>query len=260
VGDTTSGIAAFGPVEAVTFDCWNTLLYEDDWEVAHGLRVAALETAAREAGRQILPDDARRAFDAAWGKHMRLWCEGVATGAREIALWALAEIGLESPHPALEHLVQTYEEASHSSRVAALDGARETLATLARAGVHRAIVCDTGLTPGRVVRRHLDRLGLLDLLESQVFSDEIGVPKPHPEAFRQALRPFGIDPARALHVGDLRRTDVAGARALGMGAVRIRTRHDDTSDLPEADFVVGSHAELRELFGKMAIGSKRNDS
>jgi hypothetical protein len=34
-----------------------------------------------------------------------------------------------------------------------------------------------------------------------------------------------------------------------MGAVRIRDRHDDASDLPEADHVVGSHAELLALFG-----------
>ncbi len=34
---------------------------------------------------------------------------------------------------------------------------------------------------------------------------------------------------------------------LGMGSVRIRAPHDDLSELAEADFVVASHAELREL-------------
>jgi FMN phosphatase YigB (HAD superfamily) len=75
----------------------------------------------------------------------------------------------------------------------------------------------------------------------------VGVPKPHPRTFQAALEPLGVAPARALHVGDLRRTDVAGARELGMVAVRIRARHDDRSALPEADFVVDSHAELRAL-------------
>ena len=50
-------------------------------------------------------------------------------------------------------------------------------------------------------------------------------------------------------MGDLRRTDVAGARALGMRSVRIRARHDDTSELPDADHVVDSHAELAALLG-----------
>jgi putative hydrolase of the HAD superfamily len=100
-----------------------------------------------------------------------------------------------------------------------------------------------------VVRRHLDRLGLLAPLAVQVFSDEVGWPKPDPRAFRAALDPFGMSPGRAVHVGDLRRTDVAGARALGMRSVRIRARHDDQSPLPEADAVVASHAELRLLLG-----------
>ena len=233
--------------EAVTFDCWNTLLYEANWEVAHARRVTALVEAAGEAGCVVSRDAAVRAFDAAWERHVRIWAEGANTGAREVALWGLAELGLREPHPALEHLVHVYEEASHSSVVAALEGARDTLAALAAAGVPRALVCDTGLTPGRVVRRHLDRVGLLSLLDVQVFSDEVGVPKPDRRVFRAALDPLGVDPQGALHVGDLRRTDVAGARALGMRSVRIRELHDDASDLPDADFVVASHAELCAL-------------
>jgi putative hydrolase of the HAD superfamily len=99
------------------------------------------------------------------------------------------------------------------------------------------------------VRRHLDRQGLLTGLAAQSFSDEVGASKPDPRAFRAALGPLGIPPERALHVGDLRRTDVAGARNLGMCSVRIRSCHDDRSELPEADHIVDSHAELEKLLG-----------
>lgn len=233
--------------EVVTFDCWNTLLAEHDWTTAHALRVTALRDAALEAGVEVSRAEATRAFDVAWGRHMELWAHGVASGAPEVAAWGLAELGLGEPHPTLEHLVGVFEEASHSGEVAALEGALETLEALAHAGVRRALVCDTGLTPGRVVRQHLKRVGLLPLLEVQVFSDEVGVPKPDPRTFRAALAPFGAAPERAVHVGDLRRTDVAGARGLGMGSVRIRARHDDESGGPEADHVVASHDELRRL-------------
>jgi putative hydrolase of the HAD superfamily len=235
---------------AVTFDCWNTLIYEGDWHRAHAIRVARLQEAAREAGQPVAPEVARRAFDAAWSRHMDLWSSGEVSGAREVARWGLAELGLAEPHPALEHLIATFEEASHTGGVRTVDGARETLDALAAAGIPCALVCDTGLTPGRVVRHHLDRLGLLDGLAVQIFSDEVGVPKPDPKAFRAALEPLGVRPEHALHVGDLRRTDVAGARSLGMRSVRIRDRHDDTSPLPDADFVVSSHADLRALFDR----------
>lgn len=234
---------------AVTFDCWNTLLYENDWHLAHAKRVTQLAAAATEAGRPVTPEEATRAFDAAWARHMELWRQGEASGAREVAEWGLLELGLPEPHPALEHLVAHFEEASHTSEVLALDGARDTLAGLAEADIPCALVCDTGLTPGRVVRQHLDRLGLLEGLAVQIFSDEVGVPKPDPTVFRAALEPLGVRPEHALHVGDLRRTDVAGARSLAMRSVRIRDRHDDRATLPEADFVVASHAELRALLG-----------
>jgi hypothetical protein len=104
-------------------------------------------------------------------------------------------------------------------------------------------------SPGRVVRRLLDRAGLLALLEVQAFSDEVGVPKPERRIFERALAGLGSAPGAALHVGDLRRTDVAGARELGMRTVRIRHHHDDCSDHPEADHVADTHAALRDLLG-----------
>lgn len=241
------------PPAAVTFDCWNTLIYEADWEQAHARRVNALERAAREAGGHPTRAEARAAFDTGWEHQMACWRDGIKSGAREVAIHALRDLGLLEPHPALEHLIREYEEASHSGRVLAVDGARECLADLARAGVRRALVCDTGLTPGRIVRHHLERLGLLEYLEVCIFSDEVGAPKPDSRVFRAALAPLGVQPELAIHVGDLRRTDVAGARAIGMGSVRIRAQHDDTSHLPDADSVVDSHVELVSILLRRAL-------
>jgi putative hydrolase of the HAD superfamily len=239
---------------AVSFDCWNTLIYEDSWETAHALRVGALEQAATEAGRALEAGEAGQAFDAAWHRHMELWEQGVASGATEVAHWALAALDL-SPHGrVLPDLVKHFEEASHSGRVVALDGAGETLEALARAGIRRALVCDTGLTPGRVVRQQLDRLGLLSLLEETIFSDEWSLPKPHPEVFHAALAPLGAEPHESVHVGDLRRTDVAGGRGVGMTTIRLRARYDDQSAHPDADHVADSHAEVREILLSEASG------
>jgi putative hydrolase of the HAD superfamily len=148
--------------------------------------------------------------------------------------------------------------------------AREFLSALREAGIRTALICDTGFTPGRVVRSVLARVGLLESLEITVFSDEIGVPKPHARAFASALSALGSSPDGAVHVGDLRRSDVAGARVAGMGSVRFRGHNDDgdagstrTSGVidcaaagcnpvcarPEADVVVDSYAALADMFG-----------
>jgi FMN phosphatase YigB (HAD superfamily) len=234
----------------VTFDCWNTLLFEPDWKVAHGLRVSALELAAARVGGahgDISREDAGRAFDIGWHRHMELWGKGGASGAAEVARWACEALAMEPVPEAMAELVDQFEEASHTRGVRALTGARETLAALAERGIRSALICDTGLTPGRVVRRHLDHHGLLEFLEVTIFSDEQGVPKPDGRVFDAALEGLSASPGDAVHVGDLKRTDVAGARAVGVASVRICDLYDDDSDHPEADHVVASHAELAEL-------------
>jgi len=246
---TASGGVFVPAPRAVSFDCWGTLIVEEDWPWAHSLRVMALRDAAREAGREVTRAEAERAFDAAWQRHMTLWVSGEATGAPEVARWSLTELGFEEAGSALEHLVRRFEEASHTSHVVALGGARALLAALDAADIPSVLVCDTGLTPGRVVRRLLERVGLLAHLRALAFSDEVGAPKPDQRPFLAALQPLGVAPEHALHVGDLRRTDVVGARALGMRTVRIRARNDDVSEDPDADRVVDSHDELAGLLG-----------
>jgi putative hydrolase of the HAD superfamily len=234
---------------AVTFDCWNTLLREEDWQEAHRRRADALLHAARETGARVEPEQAAAAFDRAWQRHIDLWEQQIASGARDVAGWAMRELGALAHGPTFELLVAHLEHASHSSRVVPLDGAVETVERLAAAGVPCALVCDTGLTPGRVVREHLARLGMIPGLRAQLFSDEVGVPKPSAKIFRAALDALGVEAAGCVHVGDLRRTDVAGARALGMTSVRLTAAHDDPSALPDADHVAASHGELRVLLG-----------
>ena len=236
------------PLRAVTFDCWQTLLVDRHFERARALLAEALVEAAAGRGVEVASEVAAAAIGAAHGRHVELWTQGVGSGSREIAGWALGVLGIEDAALAAA-LGHRFEEAGLAGEVEALPGAEETLAALAGRGVRIALVCDTGFSGGRIVRRFLARVGLLDALEVQVFSDEVGVPKPHARMFEAALRPLGVAPAEAVHVGDLRPTDVAGGRGFGMETVRLRATHDDRSAHPEADAVADSHAHLLELLG-----------
>ena len=234
--------------KTVTFDCWSTLLYEPEPLKSFEPRVRAVAHAAKSAGRPVDDETARLALDHAWRRHSDMWNNGHGSTAHDIASWALRELGIADPGAAIG-LGAALAEASLGSHVLALDGALDALARLRGEGVRTALICDTGFTPGRIIRVLLERVGLLEHLEVCIFSDEVGVPKPDPRAFRAALEPLDVAPQRAWHVGDLRRTDVAGGRAAGMATVRIRDHHDDRSDLPEADAVADSHAHLLEILG-----------
>jgi putative hydrolase of the HAD superfamily len=127
---------------------------------------------------------------------------------------------------------------------------RSSLEELQARGIRMGIVCDVGFSGGEVLRELLDREGLLGHFSGWAFSDEVGHYKPSPQIFEAALGALRARPGEAVHVGDLRRTDIAGARAVGMGTVRYRGLHDDGEDSgAEADFVIDSHRELPGLLG-----------
>lgn len=215
---------------------------------ARATRIDALVTFANGAGAGIDSRAGAAALDLAWGRHNRLWEQGVVSGSEEMAAWALAAVGVREP-AVVARLSASWANLSLGAGVRALDGAVATVTALSAAGVRLALICDTGFSSGTVVRALLEQVGLLEMLEVTTFSDEVGVPKPDPRMFTTTLDALGVDAGDAVHVGDLRRTDVAGARAVGMATVRIMWANDDSSDLPDADVVAGSHAYLGELFG-----------
>ena len=76
----------------------------------------------------------------------------------------------------------------------------------------------------------------LDLVSSFDFiaaSARVGFEKPHRGIFDYALQQAGVAPEEAIHVGDHVDADVAGATALGIGAVLIdRHGHHPEVELP----------------------------
>jgi putative hydrolase of the HAD superfamily len=230
-------------IRAVTYDCWGTLLKDHDWEGAMDIRLGALRRFLD------LPEaEARALIDEAWARHDEAWKQVETFGPGRMAAYCLEARGIDDDD-AIAELTREFEEASIQSGVDAVEGAAETLQALKDAQIRLALVCDTGFTPGRVVRGILERVGLLEYLEVLCFSDEVGVPKPGNEIFAKALAELGVRPPEAIHVGDLRRTDIAGARDIGMHGVRFKGVHDDRTDAPDADVCIDRHQDLLEVIG-----------
>ena len=91
--------------------------------------------------------------------------------------------------------------------------------------------------PGWLLHEDLARMGLGERFDAAVFSSEIGKRKPHPAIFEAALARLGVDPERAVFVGDRRFEDVRGAKELGMTTVQaLWFRADDDPRGIEPDF------------------------
>lgn len=91
------------------------------------------------------------------------------------------------------------------------------------------------------------RDGVLDLIDGAVYSSEIPYTKPHPEAFRAAMRAVDVaDPVRVVFVGDRLFDDISGAKALGMRAVLVPHSAVPAHDV-EPDATVARLADLLPL-------------
>ncbi len=64
-------------------------------------------------------------------------------------------------------------------------------------------------------------LGLSPYLDFALSSRQVGVPKPHPRFFEQALGLAKMTPEVVVHVGDQYRNDVQGARGVGIHPVLL---------------------------------------
>ncbi|MEQ6900771.1 HAD family hydrolase [Nocardioides sp. YIM 152588] len=98
-------------------------------------------------------------------------------------------------------------------------GVRELCVAARSAGVPIAIVSNT--VSGRSVREKLAAHGLDHLVGASVYSDELGRRKPDALVALTACRALGVDPARAVLVGDKPANDVVSARGAGVGTAVI---------------------------------------
>ncbi|MBA2322122.1 MAG: HAD-IA family hydrolase, partial [Deltaproteobacteria bacterium] len=223
-----------------------TLLHERGGTGARADRVNAV---AMELGVDL--SVAEGLVDRAWARHVERWNRGETFTSRHMVASLLDEVDARAPGRC-ERLTSWFEEAIAVHGVCAVDEGVEVVTALKDAGIAVALICDTGYSPGRMVRRMLRTVGFPPF-DAYAFSDEIGFPKPHPAMFQAALVPRGVEPGEALHVGDLRRTDIAGARAVGLTAVRFRGVYDDLDDAhPEGDAVIDRLSEVMGQVGRLS--------
>jgi putative hydrolase of the HAD superfamily len=238
------------PIRAVTFDFWNTIAAEP----AKGSMKKARHTAVLEACESLGLHHTAEQIGTTIGEVIRhreaAWAEGVHLSPAEGAERLADALELDAEQRAT--VAEAFLGAGRGVELTLAPEIGATLERLAGDGLALGIVCDAGFTGGAILRAFLADQGLLPYFSGWGFSDEVGTYKPAPEIFAAALGMLGAAPADAVHIGDLRRTDIAGARAFGMGSIRYRGLADDPEPGPEGDFVIDDHHELPEIVAAIA--------
>jgi FMN phosphatase YigB (HAD superfamily) len=256
---------------AITFDFWDTLVRAPDDREVLRRRQTRLAAVLQRAGASVDPDVLDEVLTGVRRTHAERWVVNEQFTGRDAARLLLDRLGLSVDAATVERTVDAICGYRPGDAPPLTDNVEAVLRELKARDVRVGIICDVALAPSTVLRTYLEHHGLLALFDHWSFSDEVGVYKPHPEIFQHALAGLGgVDAADAAHVGDLRRTDVAGARAVGMTAVRYAGANDDdaaaagegdrsigpavstalsAADEAEADHVIADHSELLKVLG-----------
>ncbi|MER3425664.1 MAG: 2-haloalkanoic acid dehalogenase [Thermus sp.] len=233
--------------KAITFDFWGTLFTEGLEFLAKVMpaRYEILLDACAEAGHPVEEAEVREAYRQASLAFEEAWRAGevMTTFDRVTRIFAL--LGVPYDPGLVAMTARRLEETSLLAPLKPLPGL-EAVKTLARK-YPLGIVSDTGVTPGRLLREHLRRAGLLEAFKAFSFSDETGFVKPKPEAFQQALEALGVEAKEALHVGDLPQTDIKGAFGAGYSWAVQYVGHRHENGQVQPTHVIKSHEELLSL-------------
>ena len=210
-------------LQAVTFDFWQTLASEPTQPILHPKRVTLWDEILRGAHPRERIDEVLRGV----GRHReRLWREGEQFGAAQAAAIAAAELDPDIDDATERALVEAFVGSGEGIELELTAGNRGgtaraheaacAWASSATSASRAASSCATSFavrasssasTAGRSPTRSAPTS-----------------PTRRSSATRCARSLAASSPTARLHIGDLRRTDIAGARDIGMVAIRYRER------------------------------------
>jgi putative hydrolase of the HAD superfamily len=247
------------PINVVTIDFWNTLFDSANGIPRNQARRDALLAAIRDAGHQCADERFDAAYKGIWEYFDHHWLNNHRTPtSAEMVDEICRQLAVEIPSEKAAEVADLFSRGVLDHPPGLLPGAREGLEYLA-GEAKLALISDTAFSPGAVLRELMESLGIGGYFSAYIFSDETGVAKPHPEAFRRALEPFGATPAEAFHIGDIERTDIRGAKEAGMKAVLYRGDEHKSKyaeDETAADAVMEHWSEIAAIYSRLSGGGE----
>lgn len=232
---------------ALSLDFWDTLYDSGNLPERLALRRRAIAALLRAYGIELADEEVARLYKESAREADRWWSQehrGYTTAER--LRWVIERAG-GHPRPQCDHVAaacDAVDEALLRYPPPLLPGAADAVRALA-ARFPLAIVSDTGFASGRAQDALLEQDGLRGFFAATIYSMDVGHAKPRPEPFRAAVAALSArSSTHVIHIGDNERTDVGGALAAGLRAVRldvVRSRGRSAGE-----FVARSFAELVE--------------
>jgi putative hydrolase of the HAD superfamily len=229
-------------IKAVTLDCWNTLIVDDDQRAE---KMKAYFRAIFEENKISLIDED---INTIFSDELVLFENYVVShrktpNARDRAETVFRLAGIELPEERLLRVAHDCDHMALEARPPLVPGVTETLESLAESHV-LGVICNTGFHGASTLREILSGHGLLPFFRHLTFSDEAGVAKPHERIFQLTLEKLGARPDETVHVGDSEPADIAGAKLAGLRTVLFTGVNGRYAEENTAHAVIDSYADL----------------
>jgi len=210
----------------VTFDLWETLIFDEpEGDMTRSrLRYEGLHSVLADLGVQLPLDSLRRAYEDSAPRLQAIWRRNddlpTIEQIRMIIELASGQPTVIPPYPgSVEMLENAYVDPVFAYPPKLNDEALTTLERLRSRGHKIGLISNTGRTPGKALRRLLEKYGVLHFFDATVFSNEVGFRKPDKRIYEQAANLLRADLRDIVHVGDDPEADYWGAKQSGMRAV-----------------------------------------
>ena len=236
-------------ITAITFDMWNTLIQDKHYG---DLRVKRVFEALREMRISRGYSEIRKAYLSTHDYVYDAWKDENYRFVQvdERLGHILERLDADLTEPLRLKVLTDFQEFALADPPELVEGAIDTLRTLS-SSLKMGIICDSGYTPGRILRRVLAKHGVLRFFKVTVFSDENGYNKPHRSMFEKALSGLDVEPSEAVHVGDTFLTDIVGAKAAGMKAVWLNAQGQPNMESCKPDLEIRTLPEVVSILNKM---------
>ncbi len=243
-------------IKTVTFDLWQTLIYETpEQELKRkALRAENINRVLVHNGFRVNPNRFEAAHKETWTKCEAIWQSNVDVSIRDQVIIYLRCLddkidwsGISSI--VLDECISGYIDPIIKEPPFLFEDAKEVLSYLREHKINIGLICNTGRTPGvalREVFRHLQIDGYFNVL---TFSNEMLIRKPRADIFLHTLNQLNTQPSEGMHIGDNPITDVIGAKGAGMKAAWVK-RQDLRTPGVAPDFIIH---KLNDLIGIMRV-------
>lgn len=244
-------------LDTVTFDLWNTLISSTPMDNLKfkNKRIEGFIRVLGQAGSDINREKMEKAYDESFIRYKAIQDKEEDISSREqveIVLECLENPRfLELDEEVLSKLEEVLVTQILSDLPVLTDGTQEILSYLKKRNYKIGLICNTGRSPGKILREVLKRKEILQFFEVLTFSDELRVRKPNPGIFLHTLESLQSSPANSLHLGDELKSDILGAKRCGMKSAWFMPKQEgcQMNFLPEEkpDFILSDLFSLKNI-------------